>query len=232
MLLAKKSTASRTVTRVRFRSTMCVPPCDAGVNPSPPMPASRPECMRMSDVKPTTMSTWVTARNVSTRSGYPASGDFDDRRHQLGRDAVLRDVTGCASLPRPVDVGARVRAGQHEDADILGRRADLARGFEAIEHRHAHVHQDEIRAQPLRELDRLAAVARLADDLDPVVGGEDRLERLGKEPMVVGYQHAERLGLLRAARHPFILAVSVELWKRTSASGSRSCSSRATTASS
>src|SRR2546423_9136021 len=209
MLLAKKSTESKTVTRVRFRSTMCVPPCDAGVNPSPPMPASRPECMRMSDVKPTTMSTWVTARNVITGSGYPSSGDLDDRRHQLGGDAVLRDVAGCARLPRAVDVGARVRAGQHEDADILGRRADLARGFETIEHRHAHVHQDEIGAEPPRELDGLAAVACLADDLDPVVGGEDRLERLGEESMVVGDQHAERLGLLRAARHPSNLPVSV-----------------------
>ena len=75
-----------------------------------------------------------------------------------------------------------------------------------------------------RELDRLAAVARLADDLDPLVGGEDRLERLGEQPVVVGDEHAERLRLLRAAGAPFILPVSVGLWKRTSTSGSRSCS--------
>ena len=30
MLFAKKSTATTTVKRVRFRSTMCVPPCEAG----------------------------------------------------------------------------------------------------------------------------------------------------------------------------------------------------------
>ena len=83
-------------------------------------------------------------------------------------------------------------------------RADLARGLEAVEHRHAHIHQDEVRAELPRELDRLAAVARLADDLDPLVCREDRLERLGEQPVVVGDEDAERLRLL-ARGHPFIL---------------------------
>ena len=43
-----KQTATITVKRVRFRSTMCCPPCDAGVKPSPPKPVSRPECMSTS----------------------------------------------------------------------------------------------------------------------------------------------------------------------------------------
>ena len=46
------------------------------------------------------------------------------------------------------------------------------------------------------------AVARVPDDLDPLVADEDRLERLGEETVVVGDEHADRLGLLRAARHP------------------------------
>src|SRR4029077_16739894 len=153
MLLAKKSTASTTVTRVRFRSTMCVPPCDAGVKPIPPIPASRPECMRMSDVRPTTMSTWRIARNVSTASGEPPSRPLDDRPHELRRDAVLRDVAGRTRLPRAVDVGARVRAGEHEDACAFALRADLACRLEAVEHRHAHVHQNDVRVEFPRELD-------------------------------------------------------------------------------
>ena len=32
-------------------------------------PASRPECIRISEIIATTMSTWATARNVTTRSG-------------------------------------------------------------------------------------------------------------------------------------------------------------------
>jgi hypothetical protein len=44
----------------------------------------------------------------------------------------------------------------------------------------------------LGELDGLAAVARVADDADPVVAGEDHLERLGEEAVIVRYEHANR----------------------------------------
>ena len=47
IVFAKKSTATTTVRRVRLRSTMCVPPCEAGVKPIPPKPVSRPECIRI-----------------------------------------------------------------------------------------------------------------------------------------------------------------------------------------
>ena len=40
-------------------------------------------------------------------------------------------------------------------------------------------------------LGRLTAVAGVGDDLDPVLPGEDRLERLGEEAVVVGYEDAD-----------------------------------------
>ncbi len=40
-----------------------------------------------------------------------------------------------------------------------------------------------------REPHRLPSVAGVPDDLDPVVAVEDRLERLGEEAVVVGYEH-------------------------------------------
>src|SRR6266542_1910283 len=48
IVLRKKTNATTIVSRVRLRSTMWVPPCEAGVKPIPPSPVSRPECMRMS----------------------------------------------------------------------------------------------------------------------------------------------------------------------------------------
>ena len=90
--------------------------------------------------------------------------------------------------------------GSNSRADV-----DLARGLEAVEDRHAHVHQDDVRVESLRELDRLTAVTRLPHDLDPLVGREDRLERLGEEPVVVGDEDAERLRLRLARTHPSIL---------------------------
>ena len=58
--LMKKTIATTVVRRVRLRSTMCVPPCDAGVKPMPPRPVSRPECMRMSTTSVKLTSTWKT----------------------------------------------------------------------------------------------------------------------------------------------------------------------------
>ncbi len=57
----KNRTAKTTVSRVRFFSTMWVPPCEAGVNPMPPRPVSRPECMRMSTTSVKLTITWKMA---------------------------------------------------------------------------------------------------------------------------------------------------------------------------
>ena len=49
-----------------------------------------------------------------------------------------------------------------------------------------------MRAERSRQLDSLAAVARVAGDLDPVVGRQDRLQRLSKKTVIVGDQDADR----------------------------------------
>ena len=73
---------------------------------------------------------------------------------------------------------------------LLVGRADLPRGLDPVQNRHRDVHQDDVRLQVLREPHGLPAVAGVPDDRDPVVAVEDRLERLGEEAVVVGYQHA------------------------------------------
>src|SRR3954470_18629206 len=106
------------VSRVRFRSTMCVPPWDAGVNPIPPSPASRPECMRMRPMRTIEMSVCQTARTWSIAGRVAdvlAAHHVVDRRNEVKADPVLRDIAGGARTTRPVDVEARVRPGQHED---------------------------------------------------------------------------------------------------------------------
>ena len=70
--------------------------------------------------------------------------------------------------------------------------ADRLRSFDPVQHRHRDVHQHDIGLQVVCEPTRLAAVAGVPDDLDPLVAAEDRLERLGEETVVVGYQHADR----------------------------------------
>jgi len=77
--------------------------------------------------------------------------------------------------------------------DRLGR-------LDPVEHGHRDVHQDDVGRQLLRELHGLLAVARVTHDRDPLVAAEDRLESLGEETVIVGYEHADRCSHTRPAR--------------------------------
>jgi hypothetical protein len=70
--------------------------------------------------------------------------------------------------------------------------ADRLRSFDPVQHRHRDVHQHDVGRELAHEVDGLLPVARVPDDGDTLVAAEDRLERLGEETMVVGYQHADR----------------------------------------
>ncbi len=96
-VFTKKSTATIAVRRVRLRSTMWVPPCDCGVNPMPPKPASRPECISTSVTSAAEISTWRTAKNGTIAAGsyqrYPdrSWGRPDDARATIQRLLVTGD---------------------------------------------------------------------------------------------------------------------------------------------
>src|SRR5207249_2553651 len=74
----------------------------------------------------------------------------------------------------------------HQHARARHRVAEPLRRLDAVEHRHADVHQHDVGLELERELDRLGAVRRAADDLDAVVRVQDRLERLEEEALVIG----------------------------------------------
>jgi hypothetical protein len=79
-----------TVKRVRLRSTMWVPPCDAGVYPIPASPVSRPECSRISTMSAIEISTWKTARKeTKARPGY-------QRADQSGRTSTIASISSAA----------------------------------------------------------------------------------------------------------------------------------------
>ena len=150
IVLSPKTAATTTVSRVRFRSTMCVPPCEWGVNPSPPIPASRPECMRTSVTMSAETSTWKTAeiwsqgiagQGSSAASVLPmAEGDARERIQKLL-------VTGDNRLKQGVAV-EKVRE-TYEEALAVAREAGL---------------EESIR--PLVEV-RLTALERLARESPP-----------------------------------------------------------------
>ena len=70
--------------------------------------------------------------------------------------------------------------------------ATIAAGrLDAVDPGHPDVHQDDVGAQPAAQLDRLAAVGRLADDRDVVLALRIMPEAGPDERLVVGEQDAD-----------------------------------------
>lgn len=118
-VVTPKRIAMAIVTRVRFRSTMCVPPCEAGVKPIVPKPVSRPECMSTSTTSEKERRTWTTATTGSI----------------LGEDSEdMGEEEACARIQRLLLAGdnrlkqgvspAKVRE-SYERALAAARRAGL-----------------------------------------------------------------------------------------------------------
>jgi len=152
IVLMPNRVAMTTVSRVRFRSTTCVPPCECGVKPSPPMPASRPECMRTSVTHPAARRTWITAEIWSHGIGAPGYQDTKQRGYAaLVDDARQRIqkllVTGDNRLKQGV-APEKVRE-TYEEALLVAIEAGI---------------EDDVR--PLVEV-RLADLERLARGSPP-----------------------------------------------------------------
>src|SRR5262249_1504833 len=64
--------------------------------------------------------------------------------------------------------------------------------LQAVEHRHAHVHEDHVGAQTGGLGDGLPAVHGLADDLDVGLGVQQHGEPGPHHALVVGHHHADR----------------------------------------
>src|SRR5512132_125916 len=131
-------------------------------------------------------------RRAVFRQTLLAACGLDDRLDQLRGDPILCDVAGRAGVTRTVDVGGGVRARQYQYAGIRPRLANPPGRLDSVHHRHADIHQDNVRLELQRQLDCLRTVARAPDDLEGALAGEDRLERLGEQPMVVHDQDANR----------------------------------------
>ena len=77
--------------------------------------------------------------------------------------------------------------------------AEAAGGLDAVAARHAQVHQHDVRPQPVGERERLVAVGRRADDLDPGEQPEQGGESFADDALVVGDQDAD--GCVHAGTH-------------------------------
>ena len=137
------------------------------------------------------------AGDARREQGLPGSNDVDGP-HQLRRLRVLDEEAGGASSQRVEDVLVELerREDQHLDVSQLRIVGDRPGRLQAIDTRHADVHQHDVGTLPAHELQRRRAVAGLADDLDIVLDVEQHPKPGAHELLVVGDDDADhaRLG--------------------------------------
>ena len=131
-----------------------------------------------------------------------AGGDRADRRDELLGRVVLEHEAARAGAQRLVDVLVEVERRQDQDPRRGVGGEDAPRRLEAVELGHADVHQHDGRVEARRLVDGLEAVARLGDDLDVLLAGEQHAEAGANHRLVVGDEDADRHRRLAHDRQP------------------------------
>ena len=130
---------------------------------------------------------------IAGREQRVARGDDAHRLEQrLGRD-ILEQEPARTGVEGVVDVLVEVERGEDEDPRtvVAAGGADLARGFDPVQGRHAHVHQDDVGPVLAAEADGLHAVCRSRDDGDVGLRSEQRGESGPYDLVVVGDERAD-----------------------------------------
>ena len=115
-----------------------------------------------------------------------AVGDGADSVEQLLGGRVLQEEPAGPGFQGREDVFVEVEGGEDEDPDPVGDGVgqQMRGGLDAVHHRHADVHEHDVRHVEAAGRDRLRAVARLGDDLH-VLGGIDEDAESGSDQDLV-----------------------------------------------
>jgi hypothetical protein len=103
-----------------------------------------------------------------------------------------------AELGRSAGVDAADAAADEHDRHVGEHRAHTLRDLEAARAGDRHVDHHRVRPQPLRERNRLVAVAGVADDVDVVGRVEERAQRAAVPLVVVDEEHGRHAPALPA----------------------------------
>ncbi len=123
-----------------------------------------------------------------------AADDGPDRVGDLVLLGALEQVAAGAGLHRGEHGGVLVVHRQHQHRGLGHRLADPPGRLDPVEAGHPDVHQHDVRLGQLGLADRGLAVLGLADHLEVVEGAEQRGQAPAYDGVVVGEQHADRLG--------------------------------------
>lgn len=112
---------------------------------------------------------------------------------------VLEQVAVDVSIDDLLDVLVRPESREEDDSHIRRELANLASRSKAVQAGHSDIHEQDMRAFLDGEIDRLATVVRLADNLDGLVEFEQGAQRLADEGVVVYDHELDRGDRLRLA---------------------------------
>ena len=117
-------------------------------------------------------------------------GDGPHGAGELVSTDVLEQETRRSRTQRFVDVLVEIERGHDQHTNGVTATEHAARCFEAVEPRHANVHQDDVGSLGVHDLQRLESVRRLAHDIDVRLCGENRLESGAHHGLVVNHDDA------------------------------------------
>jgi hypothetical protein len=139
-------------------------------------------------------------------SASPAATSAHAGHELVGGHGLEQEARG-AGAQRLEDVGVLVEGGEDQHARLRRRqREDLAGRGQAVEARHADVHQHDVGAQARGERHRLVTVGGLAHHLEVGLGAQDHAKARAHELLVVGEHdldhHATPSGRRARSAHP------------------------------
>jgi hypothetical protein len=107
------------------------------------------------------------------------------RRHELLRRRCLQQEAARPGAQRLIEVLVLVEGGQHHDAGVGALAGQRARCCDAVEVRHADVHQRDVGLRTAHQLDGLLAVGGVADHLEVALRLQDHAEPAAHDALVV-----------------------------------------------
>lgn len=112
--------------------------------------------------------------------------ELENRVDEAQAEVILGDAGDGARSKRALDLLVRGVPREDENLDVGKPRRDPARRLDPVHQGHADVHEDEVRSEFLREVDRFGTVHGTADDRDAGIRLEEGSNRLREEGVVVG----------------------------------------------
>jgi hypothetical protein len=119
----------------------------------------------------------------------PLSHLIDAMKQILGNGSFYDISAGAGIESLPHHLGGVVLA-ENQDVDGGKSAPDFTRGFEAVEPRHADVHDDQVGTETPGLFDGIPAVARFATDFDIRPGLQERSNASAHQLVIVGDENS------------------------------------------